>query len=169
MLSLITFSNCGEACAAALESSCGEQVERVVKLSVAATRLRQREYSAVIIDQNLADTAPDGALEALTSQLGTAAPVYVNFALTNADRLINQVRQALRRGQLERARAARAASLALRNQVNGTLTGILISSELALSVPGLPEAAMSKMRSVRELADGLRKQLEAAVHDPARR
>jgi hypothetical protein len=50
----------------------------------------------------------------------------------------------------------------LHGELNGTVTALLLSIELALQVPGLPAAAAEKLQSVYELVKKLRQQLENA-------
>jgi signal transduction histidine kinase len=159
MMLLITSSPRADECKATLEASCGEQVECVGRLSSAISRLRQGEYSLVVIDQNITDPEPQ-AFDILTSHLGMALPVYVNFALNSTERIVREVQLARRRIELERAVAMRTATVALKNDLKTALTGILLSSELALSVPSLPEAAQAKIRSVCDLAESIRERLD---------
>ena len=53
-----------------------------------------------------------------------------------------------------------AATRCLRNNLSGDVTGILVSSQLALAEPSLPAAAQSKLRSVCDLAERIRVRLE---------
>lgn len=161
MILPITSSQRAEECRAALESACGETVECVVKLSTAVSRLRQDDFTIVVIDQNLID--PDAqAPEVLIEHLGTAVPVYVNFAVSSVQRVVREVQMGQRRSQVERMIARRAEMQTLRCGLRDALTGILLSSRLALSVPALPEAVQNNIRSVCELAESMRQQLEPA-------
>ncbi|MBV9086659.1 MAG: hypothetical protein JOY79_04185 [Acidobacteriaceae bacterium] len=73
---------------------------------------------------------------------------------------MRDVRAALRRHEKQYAVAQHAAETALRSELNEALTGILLSSQLALSVPALPPPAEAKMRSVYQLAMDMRLRLE---------
>jgi hypothetical protein len=53
-------------------------------LQEAATRLREQTYAVTVIDQFLLETEPEESDQVL-EHLGTAYPVYVNFALTGMD------------------------------------------------------------------------------------
>jgi hypothetical protein len=46
----------------------------------------------------------------------------------------------------------RVAQAALRNELTGAISGILLSSELALAQPALPTSVMDKLKSVYQLA-----------------
>jgi hypothetical protein len=87
-------------------------------------------------------------------------PVYVNLSISNSDRVMREVRQALRRHGEARLIAIRAAESLLRCEIRDAITGILLSTELALKTPELPEEAGDKMRSVCHLASQIRSRLE---------
>ena len=76
---------------------------------------------------------------------------------------MREVQAAQRRRNAERLTATRAVFSELRNELGNAVTGILISSELALAVPSLPVAAAAKIKCVHELAEGIREQLERRV------
>jgi hypothetical protein len=69
----------------------------------------------------------------------------------------------MQRRQREEASARQAAIEQLRSELNGTVTALLLSSELALETPGLPPAATAKLQSVHDLVKKFRTQLES-VH-----
>jgi len=52
---------------------------------------------------------------------------------------------------------------ALRNELKGTITALLLSCEMALQVPDLQSEAKNRMRSVHELAREIRLKLEDPV------
>ncbi|MFB3813767.1 MAG: hypothetical protein ACE14L_06605 [Terriglobales bacterium] len=159
MMLLITSNPRGNELVEALNKACGEQVEQATTLRSGMARVRQREFSTIIIDQTLLEPDPL-AMDTLLHHSGTAVPIYLNFALSSTERLVHEVQTALRRGQAERNVALRAVSTALRNELKGALTGILLSSELALTVPELPPDAQIKIRFVHDLAESMRKQLD---------
>ena len=92
----------------------------------------------------------------LLQHAGTAVPLYVNLAISGSERVVRELKQALRRSQKERQAARREAELALRNQLKDNLTALLLSCELALAVPQLPAAAHAKIRSACDLAKDIR-------------
>lgn len=160
MILLVSMSSKAEQCARALEAALRMKVERAASVERAAPRLRAQEYAAVVVDALEAERDPDGA-DMLLAQVGSAATVVANFALSSAERIVREVNAAMRRQERHRKATASAACAALRNDLNETVTGILLSSELALQVPALPAAAEAKLRSVRELAVQLRQRLQA--------
>ncbi len=147
-------------CGEAVRRLTGEAVRWASDLSQALGELRRAEFTVVAVDQHLWDMDPrlgDSAVQACS----TAALVLINPAISDVERVAREVSAALRRraGELRRARADAAASL--RTELNEAVTGILLSSELALANPAIPAAAAAKLRSVYELAMSIRERLGA--------
>jgi hypothetical protein len=159
MILLVTPSERAPECAGALHEATGEEVALAESLARAATLLRAEGYLAVVLDQHLVETEPHETENTL-EHLGTSILVPVNLAISGMERLVREVRAALQRGQREEMRARQAAIGRLHSELNGTITALLLSSELALETPGLPAAATEKIESVHELVKRLRKQLE---------
>ena len=161
MILLVTPSERASECAAALREAAGEGIVVAESLARAATLLRAESYLAVVLDQYLVETEPHEAENTL-EHLGTSILVPVNLAISGMERLVREVRAALQRRQREELRARQAAIVRLQSELNGTITALLLSSELALETPGLPAAAAEKIEAVHELVKRLRKQLESA-------
>jgi len=159
MILLVTPSERAPECAAALHEATGEGIAVAESLAQAATLLRAEGYLAVVLDQYLLETEPHEAENTL-EHTGTAILVQVNLAISGMERLVREVRAALQRRQREEVRARQAAIGRLHSELNGTITALLLSSELALETPGLPAATGEKIEAVHELVKKLRKQLE---------
>jgi hypothetical protein len=160
MILLVTPSERASECAAALREAAGEEVVVAESLARAATLMRVECYLAVVLDQYLLETEPHETENTL-EHLGTAILVQVNLAISGMERLVREVRAALQSRQREEARARQAAIGRLRSELNGTITALLLSSELALETAGLPAVAAEKLQAVHELVKKLRKQLES--------
>src|SRR5579871_5126994 len=132
MILLVTPSAKGTQCAATLYGDTGQQTDWAPTLQEAATRLREQTYATVVIDQFLLETEPDES-EQMIEHMGTAFPVYINFAVTNMERLLREVRSALHRRKREESAALRAVADRLQSEMGETLTAILLSCELAMS------------------------------------
>jgi hypothetical protein len=113
-----------------------------------------------VIDQFLLETEPEES-DQMIEHLGTAFPVYLNFAVTGMERLVREVRSALHRRTSEEAMARRAVQNQMRSEMRETLTAMLLSCELAMSVPDVPVPAAEKIRAIDDLARDLRLRLEA--------
>jgi hypothetical protein len=159
MILLITLSPRGQECATALEEGTGERVQWASSLRAASALVHTEEYTAVVLDQLILDADPRADL--LLHHAGAAVPVCVNLAISSAERLVREVNLNLRRAQSVRAAAMRQARESLRAVLKGAVTGILLSSQLALETPELPDAAQVRLKLVQDLAEEMRKKLEA--------
>ena len=158
MILLTTSLPKAQNCASALQEATNEAVEVCATLHEAVMQLEDREFSAVVIDQLLLDSEPEEA-ETFFKHLGTAVPVYVNFAVSGIERVIRELRSALHRRSKEVLVARREAQQAMSHELRETVTALLLSCEIALEVPGLPTIAEGKLRNLRGLAEVLREKL----------
>lgn len=159
MILLITPSARGQQCADCLQVATGEETHWAQTVQEGVTRLREQTYSAAVIDQFLLETEPEES-DQMMEHLGTAFPVYVNLAVTGMERLIREVRSALHRRKREESSARRAVAEQMRSEMRETLTALLLSCELAMSVPDVPVPAVEKIRSIDNLARELRLRLQ---------
>jgi hypothetical protein len=161
MILLVTPSQRARECAAALHEATGEKVVIAESLARATTLLRSEVFLAVVLDQYLLETEGDQAGSGI-EHLGTAILVQVNLGISGMDRVIREVRAALQRRQREEARARQAATGQLHSELSGTITALLLSTELAMEIPDLPLAATERLESVHILMKKLRRQFENA-------
>ena len=75
---------------------------------------------------------------------------------------MREVRSALHRRKREEAAARRAVVEQLSREMRETLTAMLLSCELAKSVPGVPVPAAEKIRAIDNLARELRLRLQVS-------
>ncbi|MFZ0295883.1 MAG: hypothetical protein WAL52_19890 [Candidatus Sulfotelmatobacter sp.] len=160
MILLITPSARGPECAATLNESTGNETHWAENLQQAMARLREQTYSAVVMDQFILENEPAESDQVL-EHLGTAFPVYINFAVSGMERLIREVRSALHRRKREETQARRSVEQQFRSEMGESLTSMLLSCELAMSVPGIPGPAAEKIRAVDNLAREMRQRLGA--------
>jgi hypothetical protein len=158
MILVVTPSARAEDCAKAIREAAAESVQVAATLRQAATQLRAQEYSAVVIDQSLLEAEPEES-EMLLRHIGMAIPVHVNFAISGMERVLRELHAALHRRKREVVVARQAAEQALRNDLKGTVTALLLSCEMALQVPNLPATAEAKLRAVDKLAQEMRGKL----------
>jgi hypothetical protein len=145
-----------------LEQATREPIRVATTLRDATAQLRAHEYLAVVIDQSLLEAEPDEG-EIVLQHVGTAIPVYINFAICGMERVVRELRAALHRRKREVVLARQGAERELRNEFKGTLTALLLSCEMALQLPTLHIAAETKMRAVYELAQEMRTKLEGST------
>jgi len=161
MILLVTTSSRARECAAALEQGTGHKTHVASSVPQAVTKMQAAEYDGLAIDQSLLES-DFRALDTLLNRCGIAVPLYVNLALHSNERVAREVQVALRRAEKERLMATRTAEQLLRNQLRSQVTGILLNSELALRQKSISPDVAEKVRSVRELAEKMRSQLEIA-------
>jgi len=160
MILLITPSARGPECAATLNESTGNETHWAENLQQAMARLREQTYSAVVMDQFILENEPAESDQVL-EHLETAFPVYINFAVSGMERLVREVRSALHRRKREETQARRSVEQQFRSEMGESLTSMLLSCELAMSVPGVPGPAAEKIRAVDNLAREMRLRLGA--------
>ena len=144
--------------ATALRTSLDIAIEATTSRHTALACLRQREYSLVLIDEGMA-AEDEESTDLIYRGAGSAPVLEINFALSGVARIVRQVRSALTRRAFDRAQAQTAATLLLHNELNVTLTGLLLESQLLLrdATPQLEP----KLRHVVQLAGTLRDRLRA--------
>jgi hypothetical protein len=153
-------------CAAVVGAQLSTDVEVAEGRKAALGALRRREFSAVVVDETIAECDPSAA-EAIWDSAGLAIPLQINFALSGAARLIREIRAALQRRDREQALAQRAATAAIENELKSTVAGLLLHSQLALCGNEVPASIADRLRVVADLAGNLRQQLNTTL--PGRR
>jgi CheY-like chemotaxis protein len=161
MILLITTSSNGQECVKALLAATRTKTELARDIRTALQRLREQEFSAVVIDESLLEPSAK-TIDMLVKHVGRAVPVFINLAVSRMERVVRDVQAALRRAEQERSVARHAVESDLRSQLKGELTGILLWTQQALEVPALPSAAESKLKSVFDAADKIRSRLGVA-------
>lgn len=158
MVLLVSTSARSKECCEMIRSLTGELVRWAHDLRQAMEELRRAEFSVIAVDQHLWDM--DSRLaDSVVQACGTAALAPINPAVSGVERVAREVAAALRRREGELRRAREDAEARLRTELNEAVTGILLSSELALAQPGVPGPAAAKIKSVYELAMGIRERL----------
>jgi septum formation inhibitor-activating ATPase MinD len=157
MILLITASATGRQVQEALQRAVCDVVKLAPNTAAGLRALREYEFDAVVIDQSAA-TEPD--ITVLINHIDSAIPVYTNLGLSSSARIVAEIKNAMRRRRADQASALKSANVALREELRNAVTGILLSSELALSMPALPSSAQSMLREVVHLANGMRRQLD---------
>ena len=118
--------------------------------------LRRSEYVLVLLEEGLA-TADSQITNSLYEKALATPVLELNFAISNAQRIMRQVRAAIARRSQDEAHAREAATLRLQNELKSALTGLLLESQLCLREA--PPAQGPKLRHLVELAGNLRNML----------
>jgi hypothetical protein len=149
-------------CATVVGAQLGLEVEVAEGRKSALGALRRHEFSAVVVDETMAECDP-AAAEAIWEHSGLAIPLQINFALSGAARLTREIRSALHRREREQTLARRAAAAAIETELKTTVAGLLLHSQLALSGGEVSPPLADKLRMVADLAGSLRQQLSAPL------
>jgi len=144
--------------ATAIRLKLDADVQVVPNRRSAVASLRRHEYALIVLEESLTNADPEAA-EQLYKTAAGALLIEVNFVLSNAERIVRQVRSALTRRAQDRAQARAAATASLTNELASALAGLLLESQLALREAG--PAQQPKLRHVVELASDLRDRLRA--------
>ena len=159
MILLTTTPSVAFRCAAVLRKELRTRVMVAGTAREAVTLLRQHPFDAIVIDERLLETQP-AAVQAALRLAGDAIPVFVNPGVCSAERLAQETQAALQRGSHERKAAQEFALRLLRTSLTEDLTGILLSTQIALETPELSPEAQLKLKSVCELAERMQKKLQ---------
>ena len=158
MILLISASARARECAAALEAGTGHKTQVATSVPQALARLRADEYDALAIDQVLLE-ADFRALDTLLNHSGVATPVHVNLGLHSCERILRETQAALRRAEKEKGVAMRAAERVLRNELRNEITGILLTSQVAMRRVTDPVEVTAKLELVHDMAEKMRARL----------
>jgi hypothetical protein len=159
---LITGMEGARNCADVIAKNLGMDLEVADGRKTALALLRQKEYSAVVVDDTIAECDP-AAAEAIWERAGLAIPLQINFALSGAARVIRDIRAGLHRREREKTLARKAAAAAIESELKSTVAGLLLQSELALSGSDAASPVAERLRIVADLAGNLRRQLATPV------
>jgi hypothetical protein len=166
MILLITPLACAKECSAALQTGTQETTESAESFRQASRMLRSAEYSAVVIDESLAEADPEGA-EVLLRHTGAGVTLFVNLGISSAERVTRDLRHALERHRRQTQQAHDEAERNLRNELRDSVTAILLSCDLVLGVPGVPPVAQSKIRSIQQQTTDLCSRLGITAEVPS--
>lgn len=144
------------AVAQALRRELGARVQVAVGGRSALSALRREDFQLIVLEENLAAAEPD-ATTALFAGAGTAPVLEINFGLCGLDRILRQVRSALERRAEDKAKARQAVAHSLGNELNASLAGLLLESQLALR--GAAPEILPTLQHLVKLASELREQL----------
>lgn len=160
MVLLITPSSRASECAAAIQDVLHQPVQVSQTLEQASLLLRENDFRAVVFDELSIEFDPNEA-DLVHAHLGSAVPVYVNFGINSKERVLREVQSAIRRRSADERAGRLSAQQTFRNELNETVTAMLLSCELLAAAPEIPGPAKERLRGVQELAGHLQLQLGA--------
>src|SRR3954468_24904216 len=146
-------------CATLIERATHEQVRTVDSIRLALAELRAHEFSAVIADENLLECSP-GSAEALVQRMESAIPIFLDMACMRVERIAKFVELAVRRRELQYKAVRERAIAELQSELKSEVTGLLISSEIAMKAPSVSPQLSERLSAVLESAKRIRAKLE---------
>jgi hypothetical protein len=149
-------------CAELIERSTREPVKIVNSIRLALAALHVHEFTTVVADENLLECSP-GSADTLVQRMGAAMPVFVDMACLRSERVAKMVDTAYRRRGIEGKIARQQAASELRSELKGEVTGLLLSSEMAIKTPDLPASAAERLVSILDIAKRIKERLDNSL------
>jgi hypothetical protein len=159
ILLLSPYQNAPE-CAAQVERATRDKVQIVETIRLAMSALRSQQFTMMIADENLIESTP-GTSESLLQRMETSVPLIVDLASMRPEKVAKVAVTTLKRRVLEFEMARKQAVAELRSEMKSDITGLLISSELALKAEKLPSPTTEKLNVVLEIARRMHSRLSA--------
>lgn len=160
MFLLVWSSDKAQQCGQTLEREFDQPVRIVANLEQACQELKANVFFAVLVDQLLCEAWPSQA-EFVFQHLGSAAPITVNFAISDLDRIVRAVGTSLEQRKREMQIARRQACSALNADLKDDLTALFLSCGLGLQDATLPGHAAEQIRQIEEIAKHMKQTLLA--------
>jgi len=157
ILLLTPYKNAPE-CAAAIQRATQEKVKTVSNMKLALAALRSQEFSMVVADENLLESEP-GSLDSLIQRMEMASPLIVDLACNRPEKIGKLVTAADKRRKLELQLARQKALSDVSSELKSDVTGLLLSSELALKSAGLSHSAAENLAQVVEITNRMKVRL----------
>jgi hypothetical protein len=158
---IVTPSASGPQCAELISKALNQKSKLVTSIRQAIASVRSAEYRVIVMDEDLFEVNPTAAAGVAELAEG-AITVFLNFGIANSDRVIREVKAALRRRERDEATARHSATLQLQGELSNDLTGILVSAQTAMSTPDLPPPVQSRLSNLYEIARKLQLRLQAS-------
>jgi len=157
ILLLSPYQNAPE-CAAQIERATRDTVKTVNTIRLALAALRAQEFAMLVADENLLESTP-GSTESLVQRMEAATPFILDLACIRPEKVGKLVLATSKRRELEFEMARERALAELRSELKSDLTGLLISTELALKSAGLSVSTSEKLNLILELAQQMHARL----------
>jgi hypothetical protein len=129
-------------------------VQTASSLSRARVLFRSGRFRAIILDECLLQT-DSAAAESLLDSCRGACTIFVNMAISGIDRVSRQVKTAARHEEQFQRQSQILATLALKNELKDTMTGLLLALDLACSRQPSDPSLSQVRRLVHRLSDQL--------------
>lgn len=143
----------------AVEKATGRELRFVGGIEAAQQQVREACPEVVVLDAGLLEAEAE-EVEALLAEAPPAVPVFLTLAICGPDRLVSEVRAALRRREEEMRRAENTARSEFSKRLRDSVTAFLLHCDLALQGQASREEVDAKIRLLQGLALQMRERLE---------
>lgn len=158
---IVTAVEGAENLARALSREAGAVVEIARSRRAALARLRRDPVTAILLDSSLPD------VEMTTSDMvwqnaGVAVPLEINLSVLGAVGVVRLLRNLLEGREQAETLGRREATAAVAQELQSTITSLLLQSDMMLREKGISPEMADKVREVKDLTDSLRVRLRGA-------
>ena len=136
----------------------GMELYQALTLQEASERLRGAPCRIVVLDSGLLETEAKG-IDRLLAEIPSTPPIFPNLAICGPERLVCEIKAALRRSALESERAHEQARTELRSHLKDCVTAFLLTCDLALQASDLPNQVGQRILLLHDLATKMRELL----------
>jgi hypothetical protein len=151
---------------AILQSEVALRLRVAASLEEASRMLHGKTCGVGVMDAGLVETDPKG-VDHLLFEYPAALPNFPKLAVCSPERLVCEIKAALRRGKKEKQRATDCARQEFRSNLKDSVTALLLNCDLTLQLPDLPSEIGKKINLLRDLAARMRDQLEVDLREAA--
>ena len=155
---IVTAIDGAENLARALSREADAVVEIVRSRRAALARLRRDRVTAVLLDSSLSE-AEITTSEMVWQNADGAVPLEINLANLGANGVVRLLRSLLDGREQAEMVGRREATAAVSQELQSTITGLLLQSDLMLRETALTPSVAEKARQMKELANSLRERL----------
>src|ERR1700712_837607 len=126
----------------------------------ALARLRRDPVTAVLLDTSLPDSEMTTSTM-LWQNAGGAVPIEINISLLGAAGVVRLLRNLLEGREQAETLGRREATMAVAQELQSTITSLLLQSDLLLRDKAISPEMATKVREVKDLTDPLRIRLRS--------
>jgi hypothetical protein len=163
---IVTAMEGAEYLARALSREADAVVEIARSRRAALARLRRDPVTALLLDSSLPE-AEMTTSEMVWQNADGAVPLDINLATLGVSGVVRLLRSLLEGREQAETLGRREAAAAVAQELQSTITSLLLQSDMMLRDKALTPAVADKARQVKELANTLRVRLRSASHGDA--
>ncbi|SEB45520.1 hypothetical protein SAMN05443244_0610 [Terriglobus roseus] len=160
---IVTAIDGAENLARALSREADAVVEIARSRRAALARLRRDPVTVVLLDSSLSE-AEITTSEMVWQNAEGAVPLEINLANLGVNGAVRLLRSLLEGREQAEAIGRREATTAVAQELQSTITGLLLQSDLILREKALTPSVADKARQMKELANSLRVRLRTISH-----